>query len=370
MSVAGLFNVSPKKANSDVLNDIAVLIPAYKEDAVIIKTTENVLKQSYPKEKFQIYVIADRLIPETINRLRDLPIHLIEVHFENSTKVKALNMAFQTIERPFDIGLVLDADNHPETGFLEKVNQYFNSGYLSIQGQRKPKNIDAQMSFLDGLSEAVNNQIVRKGTCNLGGSSAIVGSGFAVKYGLLKSVLAKMKSVGGFDKELEIELIKEGVKTRYFKDLILFDEKVANTKDFKNQRKRWIASQFFYLRKYFNESLKSLFKGHLVLFNSAFLRYAQLPRFINMVLLTFVATLFILLNTFSIVDWWVWLFIFMMMLLSILLAIPGSYYSFRLVQAIFRLPKTFLVMFLLLLNLKGANKSFIHTPHSNDKNKK
>jgi len=45
------------------------------------------------------------------------------------------------------------------------------------------------------------------------------------------------------------------------------------------------------------------------------------------------------------------------------LAIPLRLYNWDLIKSIFLLPKVFIKMFNVLFKLKGANKSFIHTPH-------
>ncbi len=363
LSVASLkrlkYNIKP----AGKFHDITVFIPAYKEDGIIENTIKNILESDYPKEKFKIYLIADSLEESTLDQMKKYPIEIVEVEFENSTKVKSLNAAFNYAKRNFDICLVLDADNFLSKGFLRIVNFYYAAGYLSVQGMRVPKNKNTDIAILDGLSEAINNNIVRKGTCILGGSSAIVGSGFAVRFDLLREVLSDMESVSGFDKELEIKLLQKGVKTIYAEDLVVFDEKVSNSNDFKSQRKRWMYSQYFYLRKYFKASIAALFAGKITLFNSAFLRYAQLPRFVNIVLLFLLTILFTLIhhhNSFIYVIWWG---LFVCTLLSILLAIPKHFYSASLLKALWQLPKTFFIMFGLLFKLKGTNKKYIHTPH-------
>ena len=363
LSLAGLFKRRYRLTGNPVSQRIAVLIPAYKEDAVIIDSLVENLKQDYPSDKFTLVVIADSLQEQTLVKLAATPAIVVKVQFAESTKVKALNAAFQHLGDGYDLAVVLDADNTMAPHFLPVINQYFNSGYPAIQGQRQPKNTDTKMAFLDGLSEAINNHLVRKGTCNLGGSSAIVGSGFAVEYALMKEVLADMDAVGGFDKELEIKLLKRGIKTVYAEEAIVYDEKVASQEVFKKQRTRWIASQFFYLRKYAKESFWALCKGEFALFNSAFLRYAQLPRFLNLgfFLLVLVGILFF--REWLTFPYELYLALFVLFLGSLLLSIPRNYYSLKLVKAALELPLTFFNMFLLLFKLKGANRRFIHTPH-------
>ena len=100
----------------------AILIPAYREDAVIHECVRSCLDQDYPVDKFDIVVISDHMKSETNASLSALPIRLIEVHFEHSTKSKALNAAMATIGDDYDVALLLDADNVSRYTYLKDVN--------------------------------------------------------------------------------------------------------------------------------------------------------------------------------------------------------------------------------------------------------
>jgi hypothetical protein len=52
-----------------------------------------------------------------------------------------------------------------------------------------------------------------------------------------------------------------------------------------------------------------------------------------------------------------------MSILSIAFAIPRQFYTIKLLKSILLVPKIFIKMFMLMFKLKGANKTFIHTPH-------
>lgn len=363
LSIAGLFNLEYRKPALHKENKIAILVPAHKEDAVIYDSIVNLARLAYPKDRCDIFVIAQSLKEETIDKIEQLPVEVIPVSFEEPTKVKALNAAFAHIGS-YDICVVFDADNFAAQDFLALINQYFNAGYSAVQGQRKPKNAGTKMTVLDGLSEAINNHMVRKGTCKLGGSSAIAGSGFAVEYMLLKKLLAEMDAVGGFDKELEIKLLQNGIKTAYAEEAVVYDEKVQDQEVFREQRKRWLASQYFYLQKYLNTSLKAFWNSDFVLFNSAFLRYAQLPRFLNIGLFFVTVVAFYIIKDSLFVPFIIYFILFVLFGISVLFAIPRSMYTIELLKAALALPKVFVSMFLLLFKLKGANKKFIHTPHN------
>jgi cellulose synthase/poly-beta-1,6-N-acetylglucosamine synthase-like glycosyltransferase len=363
LALGGLFYKGKSFAEARHKRKMAVLIPAYKEDGVIVDVAEQAIKQYYPPASYDVVIIADSLRPDTLHRLHKLPIKVVEVSFEKSTKVKALNRAMEVIGDDYDCAVVLDADNVMERDFLKKINNLFDAGYLAVQGKRDPKNENNSMALLDGLSETINNFIYRQGTVSLGLSASLNGSGMAFDYGIYKSIMAGMNSIGGFDRELELILLEKGIKVYFAKQAVVYDEKVSNTEVFEKQRKRWISSQFFYLKKYFVRGCQALLRGNFSYFNSAVLRNIQLPRVLNLGLLTFFTLLSIALATYTQIHPYYWIALWCISVLSMLMAIPGRFYSIKLLKSVLLVPAIFMKMFMLLFKLKGANKTFIHTPH-------
>lgn len=364
LSFMGKINKSEIFADSGKLNKIAVLIPSYKEDGIIYSVAKNASNHNYPKDSFDIYVIADSLQPETLQRLSTLNIHIIKVSFEVSTKSKALNETFRQINEDYDIAVILDADNIMAEGFLTKINNAYNAGYQAIQGQRTAKNDGTSLAVLDGISEAINNHVYRKGLNAMGLSSMLIGSGMAFNYQLLKESLNKIDAVGGFDRVLQIILTEKKLKILYLEGAIVLDEKVEKPEVFQNQRKRWLSSQFIYLKRYFLRGILAFFKLDINYFNVTILANVFLPRSIMLLLLPLLAILY------SLFDKWLWLpqsaywIALFLFITSIFISIPYSYYNKKLVKALITLPRAIFIMVKSISSLKGANKKFIHTPHS------
>jgi cellulose synthase/poly-beta-1,6-N-acetylglucosamine synthase-like glycosyltransferase len=364
-SFAGLFYKPVPAKTQPVFSRFGVFIPAYKEDGVIEDVAKKALQQNYPSTDYDVVIIADSLQPETLERLRSLPIKVVEVQFESSTKVKSINHAIAELRQSYDYIIILDADNVMYPDFISRMNNLHAQGYQAVQGQRLPKNTNTSLSFLDGLSEAINNHIYRQGTAALGLSSSISGSGVSFNYTIFKNLITGMTSIGGFDRELELLLLSDGIKVLYEKEAKVLDEKVQKTAVFENQRKRWISSQYHYLGKYFGKGMTAFFKGNFTFFNSAVLRNIQLPRLINLGLIAVMPVLLYFVKDYLAVNYFIWPTFLGIMILSMLIAIPREYYTLELVKSILKIPGLFLRMFLLLFRLKGANKKFIHTPHYN-----
>src|SRR5260221_8501435 len=196
---------------SEGYNKFRIFIPSYKEDSVILDSARKALEQSYPATHYKVAVIADSLQPATLVALRQLPIELVEVNFENSTKVKSLNGALTSLPEDVGYAVILDVDNLMAGDFLVKMNSVVSPSVRAVQGQRKPKNQNNALALLDGVSEAINNHVYRQGTASLGLSASINGSGVAFEYSLLRKKLGTMTSIGGFVLSLEnLFFVKRG----------------------------------------------------------------------------------------------------------------------------------------------------------------
>lgn len=341
---------------------IAILVPAYKEDDIIISTAKNLLNIDYPENCYDIYVIADSFQFQTIQQLKQLHINVIEVSFENSTKIKSLNQAFRKITKPYDIALICDADNICSKDFLKHIDFEFANGSKAIQGRRVAKNIDTDFAVLDGLSEAINNNIFRKGANALGLSSALIGSGMAFEFDVVKKVLSEISAVGGFDKPLQLKIIESGIKIKYLENALVFDEKIDNPQAFSQQKKRWLLSQFIYLKEYFLHGCRLLVKGNFSYFNLAVLNNVVPPR----VLLVFGLVLFTLLSYFIQPPIIFALFVANCILYftALVMAVPGELISKKMMIAILQLPRAIFLMCISLFTLRKAKNVFIHTVHT------
>ncbi len=368
-SIAGLFYRSPTIGTSlDRKNNrIAVLIPSYKEDGVIVNVAKQALLQSYSNSYYKVIVIADSLRPNTLDELRKLDIITHEVHFENSTKVKSLQNALDAYAGQFDIAVILDADNVMEYDFLTKINYCYTNGWHAIQGQRTAKNKNTSFAILDGLSEVIANHINRQGAYALGLSSPLIGSGMAFQFSLLRSIVNEIDpNCVAEDKELQIAILKKSERIHYLKSAIVFDEKVDSVEVFQNQRKRWMRSHYDYAKKLFFPGLKALLKGQLSIFNISILLNIQLPRLMNLGLLSFLTFTSLILHNITFLPFWWWCLAWLGYALSFILAIPRSWYDKAFFASLLSAPKALLAMLLLHFKLKGSSKKFIHTPHKHN----
>src|SRR5580692_8296201 len=106
------------------LAKFVIYICSYKEDEIILNSAASAVTINYPKDLFHVCVIADSLKPETVEKLKAMPIQVLEVVFESSTKSKALHKAIENTADGFDAAVVFDIDNIAAPDFLYQLNDY------------------------------------------------------------------------------------------------------------------------------------------------------------------------------------------------------------------------------------------------------
>ena len=347
---------------------IAVIIPAYKEDGVIVQTAEEALRQNYPSSHYSVVVVADGLQPVTLNALRQLPIHVLEVSYLNSTKAKAIRSALDYLTNDyFDIAMILDADNFMAAGCLEKVNSGFGRGYRMVQLHRTAKNKNTSTAILDALSEEINNYIFRRGHRAIGISSAMIGSGMAFDYESFSSLMntTGIEENPGEDREIYLEMLKRGEVCEYFEDALVFDEKVQSTKVLERQRTRWISAQLQYAKKFWITEVRSIFSYNIHYFDYA-VQTLLLPRAI-LVMVTFFGVLLSLVGYFvfggSMSTYlYIWLILFFCCMFSLFVGSFGVVSIRQFLGVLLNIPMVLVSYLKALVRSRPDQREFIHTP--------
>ena len=365
LAVAGRFGRLRRYTSHPEKSRIAVIIPSYKEDNIIINTAKQALRQDYPGERYTVTVIADQLQPETVQALRALPVEVVEVSL--SMKAKSLNAAFRQLSvSEYDMALILDADNIMAADCLEKVNHAYRSGWRVIQCHRTAKNKNTAVALLDALSEEANNTMFRRGQRVLGLSCALIGSGMAFPFGLLKAIFAmpQIQDNPGEDREVDIQLVKEGIVVEYIEDAYVYDEKVQRKEVFEKQRTRWLATQVDHLKRFLTKDMRVHFGEKIYmhkLFQCLFLPRLLLMLLFFVILVVCGVALFTGARLLFPGAWW-WLGLVVLYALTLGTAVPAAFYNRDTLKALVQIPVLMLSMMKALLKI-GKNKTgFLHTP--------
>lgn len=352
-SVAGSFFDKNKmkrhtRTSDDInlLRKVGVFIPSYKNDEVIISTVKRALIQDYPRDLYDIIVIADSLKFETLTELKKLPIKLVEVCFREKTKYKSIAVAMQNLNDDYKMALVFDDDNEMEFELLKKLNNSFDKGFKVVQVHRVAKNTETDIAILDSISEEINNSIFRKGYRALGVSCSLIGSGMAFDYNLLKGLINNVDTFGE-DRTLELELALANVKVEYADNAIIFSKKVDTVNDMINQRKNWLSAQLYVAIKYLSNSDKISSITNTDYFNKIVQQFLP-PRIIMLgVAFLFVIGHVIMFYSNVLLFNYVfiaWIIVATLTVLAVCLAIPKRVKGKGYLNAFVNLPKGFYIM--------------------------
>ncbi|HRN16253.1 MAG TPA: glycosyltransferase [Xylanibacter oryzae] len=360
-SMVSLFHKRKKKITIKQvtkLNKFLILFPAYNEDRVITKSIISFLDQNYPSDKYDVLVVSDHNKADTDEALRDLSIKLVIADYHNSSKAKAMKLAIRTIKENYDYIVILDADDVVKHNFLHNLNNACADGNRAFQCHRCAKNSDTDIAVLDGTSEEINNTIFRKAHNIIGLSSALIGSGMCIDFDWFKNNVEKL-STSGEDRELEAMLLKDGIYIHYLERIPVFDEKVSDSKNFQNQRLRWMTAQIQCLINMIPYIPKAIVKGNIDYIDKT-VQQILIPRVFLIILPLIIAIVHTILVPCWSIKWWC---LFIILCISLYAAIPFKLRHNVFSQKIIHIPSLFMRMFFNIFHIDTKNNDFIHTKH-------
>ena len=333
------------------LSSFLIIFPAYREDAVIVHSIKQFLEQSYSQKHYHVAVVSDHMEEATNQQLRELPITLLTPQFEKSSKAKALQYTIEHIQKEYDYVVILDADNIVSTNFLEQLNASCQKGHIAIQCHRCAKNSNNDVAVLDGASEEINNTIFRKAHNTIGLSSALIGSGMCFTYQWFKQHVNKLESAVE-DREMEAELMKENI-------YIKFEENIHVFENFERQRLRWLNGQIqtlLLMLPYVPKAIATLNINYI----DKTIQQALIPRSILLVIIPFFALIVLVLSPVWSIKWWG---LFLLLCISLFIAIPLEMRTKTVFRKLTSLPKLVIRMLRNILHIDKNNKEFFHTTH-------
>lgn len=232
-----------------------VIITAHRETAFLPPIIDSLLRQTHPF--FNVYIVADDC---DISQLQfaDPRIRVLRPPEALNTNTKSIDYAIRHFEDTDEIMVIFDPDNLVHPSFLEVLNGWYNKGFRVVQGNLCAKNSRGKYEKIDSCGVLFNNFIDRDMRSLLGFSINIWGSGISIDRMAYQTVTYNNRSQhGGFDKRMQLEIIKNIGHIAYARNAIVFDEKVSDGINLEQQRIRWISSYF----KFWKDSAGLLLEG-------------------------------------------------------------------------------------------------------------
>ncbi len=272
----------------------AILIAARNEELVIGQLVDSLVKQKYPENLYEIYVIPNNCTDNTDKVAKKAGAKIIKCTIPTKSKGEVLNFAFDKLEKEnFDAYVIFDADNLVHEDFLARMNDALCEGHKVAQCLRDSKNpSDNWISGSYSIFYWIQNFFFNKSRMQLNGSASINGTGFMIK----KEIVSEF----GFntftlteDVEFTAQCALNHVKIAFVEEAITYDEQPLKFKDSWKQRKRWSLGNFQCFKGYSKKLFKTYFKtGFLPCFDMLFTFLAPIMQVLSTFLIAIQITFY------------------------------------------------------------------------------
>lgn len=311
--VISLFSFVKLKDKPYIVNKkhkFILILPAHNEEAVIGNLISSLKELDYPKDLYDIQVIADNCTDNTEKIARDMGTKVFvrtETDPNKKTKGYALQAFLKTLlsdkNMDYDAFCVFDADNIVDKNFLNVMNKHLCQGEEVVQGYRDIKNpTDSWISAGYAIFYWMMNRFYHLARYNLGLSPLINGTGFMVKFDVVKPDGWQTKTLTE-DIEFSLKRIIAGKKLGWATDAIVYDEQPVGFKQSWSQRSRWTVGHIQCLHEYTKPLAVAVKENKTVMnFDGLLYMLGSIPMFVLTIVLLVLNIVLFLTNGMSVSD--------------------------------------------------------------------
>ena len=299
ISLCALVKLKDKPYITNKNHKFMAIIPAHNEEMVIGNLIESLKNQTYDKNLYDIYVIADNCTDNTAGVAKKAGAIVYE-RFDSKNKTKGHALQWFLKQKiaenaDYDAVFIFDADNIVDKNFIVNMNKKLCQGEEVVQGYRDIKNpTDNWITAGYALFYWTMHRMYHLARYNIGLSTLLNGTGFMVKFDILKPNGWETETLTE-DIEFSLKNIIAGRKVGWATDAIVYDEQPTSFKQSWSQRSRWTVGHMQCIKRYTGELINSV-KTHknLITFDGLLYIVGSTPMLIiSMVLLLINATMFI-----------------------------------------------------------------------------
>jgi cellulose synthase/poly-beta-1,6-N-acetylglucosamine synthase-like glycosyltransferase len=295
----------------------AIVIPAHNEEKVIENTLRSAFAISYPRDLFDVIVVADNSTDKTA-KLALAAGAIVFQRFDTMKRGKgyALNWIIpQVLERlpapGYDACVFVDADSVISANFLSEMNTSLDEGHRIIQSSDLVlDNANSWRVQLMLIAFSLQNYVRPLGKAYLGLSVPLKGNGMCFSADLLRTMKWDEASLGE-DLDMGMELIRQGEKIHFNPEPVVYAIMPEDASSARTQRIRWEGGRFASMKHRVPLVLKEAWKRKSLYIFEAAIDAAFPP----LALLLLVTTMFVVVNALF-VSWgiitsgwmmWAWL---------------------------------------------------------------
>jgi cellulose synthase/poly-beta-1,6-N-acetylglucosamine synthase-like glycosyltransferase len=258
----------PPNSKTEWQHHFAILVCARDEENVLGNLIESLNHQQYPREMYDIFVVADNCEDHTADVARQYSTIVYE-RFDPSLQTKgyAMNWFFKKFRQDYpdiyDACVVFDADNVADPGFLAAMNRQLCAGKQIAVGYRLGKNPnDTWISGTSTIFWLTQSRFFFLPRFRLGlPCCSVGGTGFMFRLDVLGVNGWETQSLCE-DIEFALQNIEKGNTISYAYDAVFYDEQPESLNQSIKQRYRWAVGTIQVLKLNLPGLLRAVIKEH------------------------------------------------------------------------------------------------------------
>jgi hypothetical protein len=231
----------------------AVLVPAHDEERLIGRTVDSLRSLDYPRERFDVHVVADNCTDRTVAIVRE---HGAEAHDRVAPdapgKGPALGWLLDRLRdagRDYDAYVIVDADTTVSPTFLRVMDAALAGGATVVQAHYAVADPSTSpTTAFRAAALALRHYLRPLGRTAIGGSTGLYGNGMVFTADVLgrRSFSNHLTE----DIELQLELLADGTKVAFAPDALVEAEMPDTLEASRTQHERWERGRIELARRF------------------------------------------------------------------------------------------------------------------------
>ena len=252
LTVVAVFSRQVPPRLAGVNRRFAVLVPAHNEELLIGRLLRSLAQLDYPRELFEVCVVADNCTDGTARLARDLGARVYE-RTDSSKRAKGFALRWlieRLFEQPrvYDAFVVFDADSIVSANFLRSMNARLEAGSHVIQAYYSVLNVsESKFAGMRHAALAALHYLRPRARSALGLSCGLKGNGMCFAMSIIEQFPWQWYSLAE-DVEFHLALVSAGVRVDFAPEATVLADMPVNLSQATSQNQRWEGGRLELLR--------------------------------------------------------------------------------------------------------------------------